>query len=515
MTDYNVPFMSNRDVDATWKYHNGTKHSYLSVRANPHSLDWDNKPLLFKIYPTLEITRLPKDFRQSGVSALSAIASRGIRAKKEKILTFEDLAQLLFFSAGVTKSKKFPGGETFFRAAACTGALYEVELYVVCRDLPGLSAGVYHFGAAEFGLRQLRAGDFRQQLVDATAKEPSVARAPAIIVCTGTYWRNAWKYRSRAYRHFGWDNGTILANALAVSTALGLPSKVVLGFTDDKVNTLLGLNTQKEVAFSLLSLGHTSSGPPSSPAIEDLDLPVVPYSKEESEYPAMRQMHAASTLASPEEVKAWRASKFGTATSPAGGKLIDLQPANDSDVPRDTIEQVIQRRGSTRKFVREAISFAQLSTALDRATRGVRADFDEPLGKVLNDIYLIVHKVEGLAPGAYFFRREKKQLEMLKEGDFRKQAGYLGLEQELPADASVDIFFLADLTKILASCGNRGYRAVQLEAGILGGNLYLAAYAQKFGATGLTFYDDDVVKFFAPHAKGKSAIFLVALGRSS
>jgi hypothetical protein len=53
---------------------------------------------------------------------------------------------------------------------------------------------------------------------------------------------------------------------------------------------------------------------------------------------------------------------------------------------------------------------------------------------------------------------------------------------------------------------------VQLEAGILGGKMYLAAYAQRLGATGLTFFDDDVTGFFSPHAKDKSAIFLVALG---
>ena len=107
--------MSNRDLDATWKYHNGTKHSYMSVRVHPHFLDWENKPLLFKIYPTLEVMRLPKDFRQTGVPALSAIANPGIPATSEKIPSFEDLAQFLFFSAGVTKSKKIPGGETFFR----------------------------------------------------------------------------------------------------------------------------------------------------------------------------------------------------------------------------------------------------------------------------------------------------------------------------------------------------------------------------------------------------------------
>jgi nitroreductase len=61
--------------------------------------------------------------------------------------------------------------------------------------------------------------------------------------------------------------------------------------------------------------------------------------------------------------------------------------------------------------------------------------------------------------------------------------------------------------------GNRGYRAVQLEAGAIGGRMYLAAYAQRLGSTGLTFFDDDVINFFSPHAKGKSAVFLLAVGK--
>ena len=508
--------MPNRDLDSTWKYHNGTKHSYLSIRVHPHFLDWENKPLLFKIYPTLEVNRLPKDFRQTGVAALSAIASTGIAAKGKKLPTLDDIAQLLFFSAGVTRSKKFPGGETFFRAAACTGALYEIELYLICQDLPDLPAGVYHFGAAEFGLRQLRGGDFRRIVVDATANEPSVAKAPLLIVCTGTYWRNAWKYRSRTYRHFGWDNGTLLANALAMSTALGFPSRLLLGFVDQQINALLDLDTRREVAFSIVAVGNSPKRPPKPPVCEPLNLPLVPYSREEVDYPAMRQMHEASSLSSKEEVAAWRKQKIGKMPAPKEKiALIPLKPIADSELPSDSIEQVIQRRGSTRKFAREPITFAQLSTLLDRGTRGLPADFLEPRGAQLNDLYLIVHSVEGLAPGAYFFHREKKALELLKEGDFRERAGYLGLEQELPADASVDIFFLADLHKITNAFGNRGYRATQLEAGIIGGRLYLGAYAQKLGASGLTFYDDDVVNFFSPHAKGKSAVFLVSCGRSA
>ena len=45
--------------------------------------------------------------------------------------------------------------------------------------------------------------------------------------------------------------------------------------------------------------------------------------------------------------------------------------------------------------------------------------------------------------------------------------------------------------------------------------MYLGAYAQRLGATGLTFFDDDVTEFFSPHAANKSAIFLVAIGHSA
>lgn len=515
----------NGKIDAARQYHSGTKHSYLSLRMHPHFLDWENKPLLFKIYPTLEVTRLPRDFQDTGMPALSAIAAGPTESKGEAILDLETLAQVLFFTAGVTKSRKHPEGETFFRAAACTGALYEIELYLVCTDLrsriqlsdspAALPAGVYQFGAAEFGLRQLRAGDFRQAIVAATANDASIAKAPLVIVYTGVYWRNAWKYRSRTYRHFGWDNGTILANFLAISSALKLPGRILAGFVDSQTNALLDLDTNREVAFSIAALGHTNSEAAALPEIPALNLPTVPYSAKEVDYAAMRKMNEASSFDSAAEVTAWRGKTPSSEMPPAKDTTIALLPLNDSRLPADTIEQVIARRGSTRQFSRDPITLAQLSTMLDRATRGIPADFLDPFGSHLNDIYLIVNNVVGLAAGAYVYHWEERFLELLKRGEFREKAGYLGLEQQIPAAAAVDVFFLADLTKILERYGNRGYRAVQLEAGILGGKLYLAAYAQKLGCSGLTFYDDDVVSFFSPHARGKSAIFLVALGRSA
>ena len=46
--------MNNRAIQATWNYHDGTKHSYWSVRNSPHFLDWENRPQPFKIYPKIE-----------------------------------------------------------------------------------------------------------------------------------------------------------------------------------------------------------------------------------------------------------------------------------------------------------------------------------------------------------------------------------------------------------------------------------------------------------------------------
>ncbi len=115
--------------------------------------------------------------------------------------------------------------------------------------------------------------------------------------------------------------------------------------------------------------------------------------------------------------------------------------------------------------------------------------------------------------GSYVYKHEQAALEQLKVGNFRDQAGYLGLQQALPADASVNAFFLTDLAAVLERYGNGGYRMAQVEAGIRAGWLYLGSYAQGLGASGLTFFDDDVTEFFSPHAKGKSGMFLVALGR--
>jgi SagB-type dehydrogenase family enzyme len=503
--------MSGRDPAPLRRYHDATKHSFASIRQNPHTLDWDNMPLPFKVYTGLEPITLPRDFATSTRPVLAALADAGVAAGGGPPLDRATLAHLLYFAAGVLHRKPYPGGEIFFRAAACTGALYHIDLYLVCGPLPDLEAGVYHFGPHDFALRRLRAGDYRATLVEATANEPAVSAAPAILICTSTFWRNAWKYQARAYRHCFWDSGTLLANLLAVAAARDLPAHVVLGFVDDTVNRLLDLDGEREVALSLVALGH--GHPPSTPPppIGPLGLDTLPLSKREIDYPLIREAHAAGSLGSPEEVAAWRALRPPRPPTVATDDLV-LLPRLPPSAVGEAVETVILRRGSTRHFSREPTGIDRVGTILHTMTRGIPSDClaaDAPL----TDPYLIANAVEGLAQGAYVFAREREGLALLQAGDFRRDAGYLDLGQALAADAAINVYWLTDLDQVLAHLGPRGYRAAQLEAAIEGGKAYLAAYALDLGATGLTFFDDAVTTFFSPHAAGKDVMFLVAVGR--
>jgi len=239
-----------------------------------------------------------------------------------------------------------------------------------------------------------------------------------------------------------------------------------------------------------------------------------PTSVEELDYPEMARLHTASALTSPAEVVAWRGSLAPKAV-PSPEAHAPRHPLEPTLVATSTLGEVIRQRGSTRRFARQPMSFAQFSAIVTHATTGVPADFLGPGIPSLLDVYLIVHAVADLPAGSYVLTPQTQTVQLLSAGDFREEAGHLCFEQALGADASVVVFFMADLESVLQRFGNRGYRAVQLEAGILGGKMYLCAGALGLGASGLTFYDDDVAAFFAPHATGKSALFVVALGHTA
>ena len=329
-----------------------------------------------------------------------------------------------------------------------------------------------------------------------------MASVPATLVSTAIFWRSAWKYRTRGYRYCFWDNGTVLANVLATANSLGQPARVMAGFVDRDVDQVLGVDSEQEASTCLVPLGRSAGGRLYIvKVLSSIDSGDLGFS-DAIPYPESDLLHSESRLESPEEVSEWR------------GHAHENETGSPPSIASAPLGKSILERGSTRRFDREAISSEQLSALLAASAAAMPADF----GGGLTESYLIVNSVDGLTPGAYYYSRESGksggELQLLKEGEFRAEAGHLCFEQALGADASAVVFFLADLDSALGWLGNRGYRAAQLEAGVMGGNVYIAAHSLGLGATGMTFFDDAVTAFFSPHAAGKSLMFLVGLGRT-
>src|SRR5262245_34550909 len=501
--------MSNRDSDVAHLYHQSTKLFYL---------DLQRKPPAYKRYRALLPLPLPAAVSPLALPTLETVATTMPAASAAQAMDLTTLAGLLFFSVGRIRRRTFAGaGEVAFRAAASAGGLYPIETYVVCGELPGLAAGVYHFSPADFALLCLRQGDYRGALARAAAGDSTVAAAPGTLVFSAIFWRSAWKYRGRCYRYGVWDTGTIVANLLATATASGLPARVLMGFVDAQVNHLLGLDGHREASTCLVSLGWPAallSQAADADPVPPLSVETEPSAVEELDYPEMARLHTASTLTTLEEAAAWRGS-LAPMAAPSAGPHAPLRLLEPAMAAASTLGEVIRQRGSTRRFARQPMSFSQLSAILAHSTTGVPADFLGPRGASLLDVYLIVHAVADLPSGSYVLTPQAQALQLLRAGDFREEAGHLCFEQALGADASVVVFYMADLESVLQHLGNRGYRAVQLEAGILGGKMYLCAGALGLGASGLTFYYDNVAAFFAPHATNKSAIFVVGLGQTA
>jgi SagB-type dehydrogenase family enzyme len=478
-------------VDAL-RFHELTKHTPASVRR-PRALDWSTKPHPFKDYVDIEPVFLPPPTSDTVLPAPEAIVGGGPQVVRS--LDLPELARLLVLGAGVLRERVFADGERlYFRTYASAGALYPNELYASCTDIDGLPSGLYHFNPHQRALRRVRGNDPRPYLSWACAHRDTVAAAPLALVLTGIPWRTTWKYEARGYRHLFWDGGMIVSNLLGLAASGGHTTEIVAGFADKEINDLVGVDGRSEMALAVVAVGFSED---IRPLYSEQRTPtrlrhaVTPPSPTTREYPELVAAHAAGALAV-DEVASWH-------------RRVDRRPKAPEATPcREGLEKVIRRRGSSRAFSHDPIPGEQLSDVLVRGLSHIPSDW----GAWLIEVTVIVNAVKGLEAGAY--RVEEGSLALLAKGDFREASYRLCLEQPLGGDAAATVFLLADLRRIVGGLGSRGYRAAQLEAGIRAGRLYLGAYACGFGATGLTFYDDEVKRFFQTDLE---PMLVVALGR--
>src|ERR1700693_1361587 len=216
------------------EYHDCTRHSVESLRRAPHVLDWANMPDPSRPSEGVPVLDLPADPPVPKIPALGVLQGVYGTTPARDGPTF--LSQLLFYSAAIRASKRVPstGDRYALRVNPSSGNLHPTEFHFLTRGLKEWPDGLYHYRPSAHMAEQRALGGLEMTLADSSA--------PIVFVLTSIVWREAWKYRDRAYRYCLHDMGHAWQALALAARALGCDSFATGHFPDDEVARLCRLS---------------------------------------------------------------------------------------------------------------------------------------------------------------------------------------------------------------------------------------------------------------------------------
>ncbi len=206
-----------------------------------------------------------------------------------------------------------------------------------------------------------------------------------------------------------------------------------------------------------------------------------------------------------------------------GLPIIDLPDPKSMQAPAIDLTQAINQRKSWRKYSEQALTLSELSYLL-WCTQGVKEVTIRPatLRTVPSggsrhpfETYLLINRVEGLAPGLYRFVSVGHQLVPidLSEGVSERITHAAG-KQVFVQNSAVTFIWVAVAYRTVWRYQERGYRDLFLDAGHVCQNLYLAAEAVDSGCCAIASYDDDEInELLGLDGVEQFVIYLAALGK--
>jgi SagB-type dehydrogenase family enzyme len=506
----------NEETERLFAYHQATKHTYHSVRSSAQYLDWKNQPNPFRTYDGAPVTPLAPDrgFPDTGTFAAMGALDTRTRLAYENDSENRDaavrldamwLSRLLWHSMAVSSWKKVPstGSRYSLRVNPSSGNLHPTETYLALGGFTGVDDGLYHYRADLHALELRSLGGWTQHLAQ-ELRSPWAAESSLIVGLTSIFWREAWKYRDRAYRYCCHDLGHAMMSVLLAAGALGLPGGAITHFADLRLTRALGLIDSDEAPMAFLVFPTKHSGEHNSlPPKEAFAGVPNELSLEEVPYELLLGMHRSTILSDASRPP----QNISSPNEAAIGEDNPVPNAVSRDIERDSnLGIVTRRRRSALDFDPRTAPMErnELEQILDFATRDWRADWRgnfgvedavDRRGTDFVTLYLYVHRVRDCEPGVYRWDYSTR-LVQLHRGNVERVAAYLSLEQALAGNACFAISMVADLAAAARNFGNRGYRYVHFEAGAIGQRLYLGAEALGWNATGIgAFYDDDVHRY--------------------
>jgi SagB-type dehydrogenase family enzyme len=501
-------------ASAAVAYHEATKYAPDNIHQHP-GLDWARQPVPFKQYhaaaPIELAAFLPLD-PNPFTGAVGSAPEPGSAGDLDR----RALSRWIYFTYGVTAVVPQQPRPLYLRAAPSAGGLYPAECYVVVREeLDGVAPGLYGYDPLHHRLASLWPGPEVAAGLDAACYgNAAVQAAPVCLVVTGVFARSSWRYRERAYRRVLLDSGHLLGNAGMAAGALGLRVHLTAAFCDDTLNALLRVDADEEGALAVMALNRP--GTAERPAWAVLPSPQAAY---DGSTPMLQALHRAGSLGSERPRLVQRgesqAEELERRYSAASGASLDYD-AGDCPLAGGIFDTILHRR-STRRYERQPLELEQLARLLACAYEpeavGLAPQPTLDRGELMT--FIAVADVTGLPTGVYYFAPHSRSLRRLRDGLERDAVQYLCLGQELGGDAAVTVFHTADLPRCVARLGDRAYRSLHLDAGILGQRLNLAALADGLGASGIGGFFDDRVNALLGIPAEQAVVYITTIGIAS
>ena len=198
----------------------------------------------------------------------------------------------------------------------------------------------------------------------------------------------------------------------------------------------------------------------------------------------------------------------------------EVAPNINLPVPRTegavSIESTLLKRRSVREFQDGPLSLESVSQLLWSAQgitdpHGYRTA-PSAGGLYPLELYIVVGNVQGLNPGIYHYRPKQHRLDLIVNGDFRRELCKASLSQEAIQQAPVVFVIFCVFERTTVKYRDRGVRYVFMEAGHAAQNLCLQAISLGLGSVTIGAFSDNEVARILKTDKGYAPIYIIPVG---
>jgi SagB-type dehydrogenase family enzyme len=508
------------DLDAVYRYHDGTKHHFHQFARSPGRLEWASQPRPFRTFHDTSAVPLfpapggPRLLELPHVSTVSYDQLfRSGTPEAQASFTAEAVGDLLRHALGLSAWKQFREARWSLRVNPSSGNLHPTEAYVVTGGLDGLSLApsVFHYAADRHALErrcEFDAAAWRTMSSGTGIGGDNVC----LVALTSIHWRESWKYGERAFRYCQHDMGHAIAAIRIAAALMGWRAVLLPEWPQTDIATLTGIDrdedyveAEREEPGCLLAITATGEVPG---GLRDGRTPMVEAVRNG------RWSGRASQL-SEDHVQWTFIDEIARATEDRGRlrpafPACPVPPALARFSSADARALILQRRSAVAFDGRSSIGVDRFLLMLTRVLPGPHAPWDALWWTPRIHFVVFVHRVDGLDPGLYVLPRDVAALDRIRvasrpeflwehvpplfclvRGDCRTVAARLSCGQDIASDGFFSLGMLAEFDRSLQEFGPAFYRHLFWESGVVGQMLYLDAEAAGARATGIGCFFDD------------------------